>query len=111
MLGFPLHRGQASGMQCGDVCSATDPQLYGWCGILVWLTCAGPAPMLGFPLHRGQASGMQCDILVWLTYAGPAYMRGFPLHRGQASGMQCGDVCSATDPQLKGWGGNANSFC
>ena len=68
-------------------CSATDPQVYGWSGILVWLTCAGPAPMLGFPLHRGQASGMQCDILVWLTCAGPAPMLGFPVHRGQASGM------------------------
>ena len=82
MLGFPLHRGQASGMQCGDVCSATDPQPYGWSGIFMWLTCAGPAAMLGFPLHRGQASG-----------------------------MQCGDVCSATAPQLKGWGGIANSCC
>ena len=50
-------RGQASGMQCGDVCPATDPQLYGWSGILVKLACAGTAPMLGFPLHRGQASG------------------------------------------------------
>ena len=60
MRGFPFHRGQASGMQCGHVRSAAYAQLYGWCGSFVWLTCAGLAPMLGFPLHRDQASGMQC---------------------------------------------------
>ena len=90
-------------MQCSGVRSATDPQLYGWSGILVWLACAGPAPMRGFPLHRGQASGIQCGdvcstkdpqlyrwsgILVWLTCAGPAPMLGFPLQLGQACGLR-----------------------